>query len=227
MPSPNAANPAFLAGAPGDYVFSLKAWDVEGNPSCAEAVLVVNATQLQRATFELTWQSVGPIVDPKPPCMGQDVDLHFVHPNATGILMDYYGTCPLPGYFDLWWDCFWYNKSPSWGIAPDPNVQDETRMIADAQAAPGPEIVDQGLVCQKNSYKVGVHLFDDCGYGPVIAKVRIYVVGTMVHEQSVQLSPLDLWEVGRFNCETGMFVPTPGGPTVTKGCLNPNFQTPK
>lgn len=223
MPGPEAPAPAFMAGAPGDYEFRLRLWDEAGNPSCNEAVAVVNATSLQRATFVVTWESVNPIVDPVPPHLGQDVDLHLVHPNAVGPDLNEDGKPD--GYYDETYDCFWFNPDPSWGVAPDPHIEDETRMIADSQVPPGPEVIEQGLVCQKKVFKVGVHVFDDWYYGPIKAKLRVFVVGSLQYEAETELEAFDMWEAGRFDCGTGTFIPNPG-PQVMKNYINPVFQVP-
>jgi len=220
MPSSSSPNPVFMIAAPGDYEFRLGLWDSSGHGSCEEAVAVVKATSLNRALFVLTWQSVAPIENANPGHPGQDVDLHLAHPSAIGEDID--GDGQKDGYWDLTWDCFWYNPTPDFGVSPDPSV--ETRMIADAQAPPGPEVISQGLVCLDHVFRLGVHVFDDWYYGPVSVNLRVYIAGTLVYDATLQLKAFDFWDVGRLDCKTGVFTPVPG-PKVSS-YINPVFQVP-
>mgnify|MGYP001319810218 CR=1 FL=1 len=60
----------------------------------------------------------------------------------------------------------------------------------------GPEAIGFDLPEIDVSYRVAVHAWQDHGFGPSIATVRVYLLGDQIFEsQPVVLNTLDLWEV--------------------------------
>jgi len=224
IPNDAVAEPTFLVGVPGEYQFGLVVDDEMGKGTCQETTKTVSATASEVATFTMTWKSVDPII-PEPPFMGQDLDLHFLHPNAAGVDADKDGKPD--GYYHLPWDCFWYNAYPNWdNKQPTAWYDDDARLLFDNQDGNGPEVVVMGLKCiPGNDYRFGVHFFDDHGYGPVEATIQAHVSGSMVWQGKATLSDLDLWKAGVFHCGTNTVEGIPG-PVIKHDYENPSFVIP-
>ena len=224
LPSSEAAEPAFLVGVPGTYVFALEVDDANASGSCKTATATIEGTASDAAVFVLTWRPVSPIT-PAPPFFGPDVDLHFLHPNAKGVDADQDGQPD--GYYDLPWDCFWFNPTPNWdNLQPTAWYNDDANLIYDNPDGSGPEVVVMGLKCAAaNVYRVGVHFFDDHGYGPVDATLQAFVAGEPVFEASERLTSLDLWDAARFHCGDRTVTGVPG-PVIKHNYVNPSFVVP-
>lgn len=244
MPSAYAPEPTFLIGVPGDYTFKLRVTDEKGNESCQEASVTVQAAKKNRMTVILSWSPVYPIA-PIPPNLGPDVDLHFIHPKAFDPAYgpDSADIAPKDGvpdgWFDTHWDCFWYNRYPNtnpdiqwqwWSFGP--YVENDTKLLFDSQDGTGPEVLEHGLeFLDKNVYHLGVHFFDDYGYGPANVTLLLYMAGDLVYQYSMVMNKHDLWDVGILKCNASdswhrctqaQFVPNPG-PLVWKNYQNPAF----
>ncbi|MBM4373207.1 MAG: hypothetical protein FJ098_16245 [Deltaproteobacteria bacterium] len=193
IPSAAFPNPAFEVNVAGQYTFNLTVYDQQDIPSCSPAsaqVLVLPCCG--GFHVELTW------LTPEDPCewdegpgAGADLDLHVLHPWAGGPDLDGDG---LPdGWFDLSFDCFWFNAYPEWGSF-DPSIDDNPGLDRDDTDGAGPE--NFNLHAPENvTYRVGVHSWDDHGWGPSFATVRVYLFSQLVFEVSdVLLSDGDLWE---------------------------------
>jgi hypothetical protein len=245
IPSMAAPEPAFLVGVPGTYTFRLRVTDELGNESCQEASATVTAATQNRMTAILTWTPANPI-NPVPPNLGPDIDLHFIHPKAFNqqYSPDSADLNPVDGvpdgWFDTHWDCFWYNKLPNtnpdfkfqWWTFQSPYIEEDTKLLFDSQDGSGPEMLEQGLEFQKvNVYRLGVHFFDDYGYGPAYATIRIYMSGSLVHQQTVLMGKFDLWDVATLQCTAGdgankctnATLTVKPGPVVLHGYQNPAF----
>ncbi len=225
LPSASAAEPTFLVGVPGEYVFGLEVDDSAGSGSCQEARVTVTVSQAETATFLLTWRSVNPFT-PEPPFLGQDLDLHLLHPKAAGVDADQDGKPD--GYYDIPWDCFWFNPTPNWdNLQPTAWWDDDARLLYDNTDGSGPEVIVMGLKClAQNSYRVGVHFFDDHGYGPVDATIQAYVSGVLAWQGQARLENLDLWDAAVFHCGSRSVSATPG-PVIKHNYKNPSFVVPQ
>ena len=123
---------------------------------------------------------------------GADLDLHFVHPWAGGPDLD--GDGQPDGWFDLPFDCFWYNADPEWGSF-DPSIDDNPGLDNDDRDGTGPENINLNIP-DDVIYRVGVHYWDDHGFGASYATVRVYVYSQLVFEiPDVKLVDKDMWEV--------------------------------
>lgn len=225
MPSDFAPDVTFLVGVPGLYRFRLEVDDEAGSGSCEGGEVEVEALQTEVAVFVLTWRPVKPF-EPVPPFFGQDLDLHLLHPNAAGVDAD--GDGKPDGYYDIPWDCFWANPKPSWDN-PQPTEwwDDDPRLLYDSTDGSGPEVVLLGLKCPNNNdYRIGVHFFDDHGYGPAEAMIQAYVSGGLVWEGKVTLQALDLWDAAVFHCGSRTVTPIPG-PVIKHHYINPSFVVPQ
>lgn len=225
QPSASAAEPTFTVAVPGTYLFTLEVNDEAGSGSCEKAQATVEVEPQNLAIFVLTWEPVQPF-EPTPPHLGQDLDLHFLHPNAAGVDAD--GDGKPDGYYDVPWDCFWYNPNPNWDN-PQPTswYDDDPRLASDSSDGSAAEVIVLGLQCKsENNYRVGVHFFNDHGYGDARATLQAYVLGTPVYQGTVVLKPLDLWDALVFSCGQKSATPIPG-PSIKHNYVNPSFVVPK
>ncbi len=133
---------------------------------------------------ELSWQTPGDAnqTDVSGPLdiysAGSDVDLHFLDPDANGTFF---------GEFD----CYFANPNPAWG---DASTADNPALDRDDTDGMGPEIMTLAAPAADRQYTVGVHFYDDWGYGDSFATIRIFMGGLLVEEwANVSLGMDDLW----------------------------------
>jgi hypothetical protein len=108
------------------------------------------------------------------------VDLHFLHPKAYG------------QYFDWSYDCYWDNIMPEWGIF---SPSDNPRLDRDDTDGAGPENLNVNVPEQGVRYQVGVHYWNDWGYGNSFATVRVYIYGVLRDQWAdVELTNDDMWD---------------------------------
>lgn len=214
VPNNKTPNPTFQTNVAGEYEFWLDVWDDSNPPvkSCNPAVQKVIAVPSQALHVELLWKTpADPDETDKGQGVGADLDLHFAHPLAQGPDQDCDGT-PDP-WFSTPFDAFWFNATPKWGSAA--TEDDDARLDLDDTDGAGPENVNlnapQGVAESPVQYAVGVHYWNDFGFGKSFATVRIYVLGKQVVELANQeLKPVDMWYVGRIhwpNKEVGFEAP--------------------
>src|SRR5690606_12334778 len=144
---------------------------------------------------ELTWTTPG---DPDETDTGEgtgsDLDLHFAHHNAVGPDLDGDGF-PDP-WLDQDWDVFWFNPNPNWGSL-NPAVDDNPSLDRDDTDGGGPENISIGIPEDGVSYTIGVHHWNDWGFGPADATVRVFHYADLVYEVTrPAMNPRDMWCVG-------------------------------
>jgi hypothetical protein len=133
---------------------------------------------------------------------GSDMDLHFLHPKAkgTGIKFDS-GTNP--GYFSVPWDCYYKNSAPVWGQPGTQRPYDASpNLIRVDNNGVGPEIITMKspqIFQNGDCYRVGVHYFDDQGFGPAAATLKVYVNGKLAWKNATpaQLNSHELWDAAK------------------------------
>ncbi|MCC6625341.1 MAG: hypothetical protein IT385_29105 [Deltaproteobacteria bacterium] len=192
LPTATTPDPTFEVNVVGRYTFTLDVVDLEGDAACVPAEAVVDAVPADPLHIELVWSTPGdadPIDDG--PEAGADLDLHVLHPLAVGG-GDVDGDGEADGWFDLTYDTFWFNDAPNAGgpRAPMPVLRRD-----DGDGA-GPEVVTHAAP-EALCYRVGVHSWDDHGFGPSEATVRIYLGGALALESTATLRMLDMWSVAR------------------------------
>ncbi|MBM4342084.1 MAG: hypothetical protein FJ100_01710 [Deltaproteobacteria bacterium] len=201
LPNASFANPSILANASGEYEFCLEVWDANDSKSCVPACQKVLVIPNNALHIELLWDTPSdPDQTDSGPAAGADLDLHFAHPLASTLDLD------CDGQADPWfsnpWDTFWFNAAPEWGGAG--NTKDNPTLDLDDTDGAGPEnlnLVDpEGTVDDPVAYHVGVHYWNDHGYGTSYATVSIYIQGGLALQfTKVKMDPLDMWFVGRVN----------------------------
>jgi len=193
VPSNAAPNPTFEANIAGIYTFSLTVYDQTNTPSCFPSEYEVVVIPDEALHIELLWHTpADPDETDTGPEAGADLDLHFIHPWAAGPDLDSDGAAD--GWFDIPYDCFWYNAHPNWGSS-DLGINDNPGVDLDDTDGAGPEIINFDIP-ENVTYRVGVHYWDSHDYGISDATVRIYIYGQLVGEFfQPGLVDLDMWEV--------------------------------
>ena len=201
LPNASFINPTLLANASGEYEFCLDVWDGNDVKSCVttcQKVLVIPNNALH---IELLWDTpADPDQTDSGPAAGADLDLHFAHPLASTLDLDCDGAAD--PWFSNPWDTFWFNAAPEWGVA---GVQkDNPTLDLDDTDGAGPEnlnLVDpEGSADDPVAYSLGVHYWNDHGYGTSYATVSIYIQGGLALQfTKIKLDPLDMWFVGKVN----------------------------
>ncbi len=214
VPSYTFPNPTFEANMQGVYTFSLRVWNPDNTPSCLPAKYEVPVFPYQAIRVELTWDVPGRDVGIVPRQLA-DLDLHFAHPWAAGPDLD--GDGEPDGWYDIPFDCFWFNPHPNWG-SYDPSPHDDPEL---EEHDDGETVVLE--VPEKVTYKVGVHYFQQSGT-PASATVRVLVYNEVVYESpEVELNPLDLWDALTIEWPTGKVKLTKDGGDWK---ITPKYQNP-
>ena len=193
-PNQSSPSPTFSAMLAGKYHFNLEVKDSEGKQSCVPASTMIRVAPEHALYIELTWFTPG---DPDPYdqgfAAGPDLDLHLSHPDAEGQDLD--GDGEAEPWFDPTFDCYWFNASPDWGPFSPPTDDDPHLTIEDVDGG-GPEAIGFDIPESGASYRIAVHAWQDHGFGPSIATVRVYLLGDQIFQsQAVPLVMNDLWEV--------------------------------
>ena len=223
IPSATFPNPTFEANVVGLYRFHLTVWDEYGIPSCQQAMAEVAVTSECNIHVELLWHTPeDPDETDEGPEAGSDVDLHLIHPWAGGPDID--GDGQPDGWFDQPFDCFWFNAHPEWGSF-DPAVNDDPDLDRDDTDGAGPENINLCGTPEDALYRVGVHYWNDHGYGASYATVRVYIYSQLVFEVSdVKMMSCDMWEVCTVEWPSGKvkLVTNAGGEYK----ITPNYESP-
>jgi len=224
VPSNTFPNPTFETNVAGVYTFYLTVYDEADTPSCFPAKTEVIVIPDEALHIELLWTTpedknetdIGPQA-------GSDLDLHFLHPWAAGPDLD--GDGAPDGWFDIPFDCFWFNAHPNWG-GYDPSIDDDPGLDRDDTDGAGPENINFDIP-EDVAYQVGVHYWNDHGYGAAYATVRIYVYAQLVYEVAdMKLVDSDMWWVCSIEWPMAKVKPTVtsnGQPKVVQDYHNPYF----
>jgi hypothetical protein len=183
----------------------------------------VNVVANELIHIELLWDTPNdPDQTDDGPEAGADLDLHFLHPFASGLDVDLDGQPD--GWFDQPFDCFWFNAHPNWA-SMDPMIDDDPGLDLDDTDGAGPENINLNLPENAMTYRVGVHYWNDHNFGPSLATVRVYLYSELVFEQAgVELVNHDMWEVATIDWPSGnveLILGEGGGYKIT-----PNYQHP-
>ncbi len=223
VPSHTFPNPIFETNVAGIYTFYLTVYDQTDTPSCFPAVHEVVVIPDEVLHIELSWHTPDDLDETDTgPEAGSDLDLHFTHPWAAGPDLD--GDGVADGWFDIPFDCFWFNAHPNWG-SYDPGINDDPGLDRDDTDGAGPENINLDIP-EDATYRVGIHYWNDHGYGAAFATVRIYIYGQLVFESpETFLVDSDMWEVCTIEWPSGKVevVTSDGDLKITPEYHNPYF----
>ncbi len=200
---PNFAfpNPYIQANTAGEYTFCLDVWDSNDVQSCAPGCVTVTVVPNNAIHVELLWDTPGdPDQTDTGPMAGADLDLHFANELATGLDIDCDGTGD--PWFNNPFDCFWFTPNPKWGSSM--STGNSPSLDLDDTDGAGPENLNlqepEGTENLPAYYSVGVHYWNDHGFGPSNATVTIFLQGVAaVKFSDTPMNPLDMWYVGQIN----------------------------
>jgi len=224
VPSYTFPNPTFETNVAGVYTFYLTVYDQTNTPSCFPATYEVVVIPDEAIHIELLWHTPeDPDETDTGPEAGSDLDLHFLHPWAAGPDLD--GDGAPDGWFDIPFDCFWFNAHPNWG-SYDPAINDDPGLDRDDTDGAGPENINLDIP-ENVIYRVGIHYWNDHGYGASYATVRVYIYAQLVFEVAdVMLVDSDMWEVCTVEWPSGkvqVITTDDGGYKITPAYHNPYF----
>jgi hypothetical protein len=228
VPLSTVPNPRFEVNVAGIYRFSLMVTDSGGNESCEPARADVAVIPDQAIHVELIWETPN---DPDPTDTGlgkgSDLDLHFAHPFAD-MNIDVDGDGYNDPWFDPVFDCFWYNRSPDWEELNNP--VDDPSLDRDDTDGAGPENLNLDMPYDGRVYRVGVHYWNDHGFGSSLATLRVYFYSELVWEAAdVLLNKHDLWDAATIEWPNGAIKPVLDDaqqPRIVPNYINPQFPQP-
>jgi len=174
----NASETSFFVDLAGRYVLNLEVVDDRGCISDPSTVSVV-ARPGEDIHVQLIWTTP---TDPDETDVGfgagTDLDLHLVHPNGC--------------WESVFWDCHFRSREPNWG---DPGTaSDDPSLDIDDTDGAGPENINLDNPETGVTYKVGVHYYNDHGYGASYATLRLYFFGELIFEAREKEFPYaDVW----------------------------------
>lgn len=155
----------FKAETLGRYVIEFSVEDTEGSVLCMPSTAEVQIATEDQIYVELVWDTPGKTDGNA--SHAPDLELHYKHPNGIWADVD----PPL--------DIFWYVPTADWGLPGDPS--DDPVMRRFVENGPGPEAIYHTKPAPL-VYSVGVYSYDDKGYGPSYATVRVYLDGALADE---------------------------------------------
>lgn len=160
-PSEEAAEASFWLDLGGLYVFELEVTSNMGDTSHPNCQVVVDTNGCGEDVHVQLVSDTPADRDQTDhgPAAGADLDLHLLREPGEW--------CREPD------DCYMRNPNPDWG-RPDEVADDPTLDIDDVDGA-GPESANLNHPEDGATYRVGVHYFDDHGFGETFATVRIYI----------------------------------------------------
>ena len=206
VPSFTDPQPVLEANVVGVYTFKLDVRDENGNRSgessaCPTAEYQVLVQPDQAIHVELTWVTPGDVDETDTgEGVGSDLDLHFAHESARGPDLDGDGF-PDP-WFDESWDVFWFYPEQQWGSF-DPNARDNPTLDRDDTDGAGPENLNLAVPQDGVAYTIGVHYWNDWGFGPADATVKVFHYAELVYEATLEeMQRLDMWCVGKIHWPT-------------------------
>ena len=232
IPSATQHNPVFDVNVSGLYTFTLTVTDDNNTESCEPATIEVIVLPDEAIHIELTWTTAGdPDMADTGEGNGTDFDLHFAHKAFTnGPDIDGDGS-PDP-WFDETFDVFWFNKTNNWGTF-DQSVDDDPSLDRDDIDGWGPENLNLNIPEVAATYSIGVHYWDDHGFGESLATVRVFIFGELDTEVlDVAMQPGDMWNFGAITWidgpnQTDVFTDDEGKHLITPNYYNPSFQPPE
>ncbi len=192
LPNSQSPNPRLFLDLAGTYEIELKVYDDQGAASCGgPAIITISVIPDDDVHVQLVWDT--PSDPDQTDADGTDLDLHYMHPNATA-----WNTAP--------WDIYWRNPRADWGVQGD-SSDDPSLDIDDTDGA-GPENVNQSNL-ENLQYQVGVYYYADNGKGASYATVRIYIRGQLARqfENKYMAGTGSFWKVAAIQWPSGNIIP--------------------
>ncbi len=217
----------------GEYVYCLDVCDSQycsSDPKCGGAVCkTVNVIPDKAIHCELTWNT--PADDDQfneGEDEGADMDLHFAHPFAA--MTDIDGDGKPDPWFHVPYDAFWFQKNPQWET-PNPDGKDNPSLDRDDTDGAGPENINLDSPVAGRVYRIGVHYWDDHGYGASYPRLKCYIWGQPVFDFDMNVTgqamyKCDMWnavEIAWPQQTVTLLRNTDNSLKITKGYEEPSF----
>ena len=188
LPSPHVVDPEIEIDIVGTYEIELQVFDEQGLANCDPAIVQIHATPGDEVFLQLVWSS--PTVDanyggPDPSAnIGTDLDIYYINTALTSQWNDSTAV-------------YWFNRNQDWGD------HGTATLDIDSMYGEGPENISHSSPAQDGLYRVGVHYFNDNGFGRADATLRVYFGHTLAAEfQRSLLETGDLWIAAQVNWST-------------------------
>lgn len=222
-PSKSFPDPTFEVNVAGTYVFHLDVWDAANVQSCEPGTYEVVVIPDDAIHVELLWHTpLDADETDEGADLGSDMDLHFAHPNAN--MPDYDGDGAPDPWFDALYDCYWFNAHPNWADSA-PGVDDNPALDRDDTDGAGPENLNLSIPEVQKLYRIGVHYWDDNGYGSSNATVRVYIYGVLTFEvKDVTLLMDDMWYAATLDWPSAEVTAVTGA--TTPYSITPDYPSP-
>lgn len=166
----------FFVDFAGDYEIEVRVTDSQGLSDTER--MTFSATPWQGIHVELSWDT------PE-----SDVDLHFLNVSEDA------------SFYVAPWDCHYANPAPEWGDTNED--EDNPRLDIDDTTGYGPENINIPEP-KTASYEINVHYYSDDSQGATTARVRVFLSGTLLYEDSALLTNTGkVWRVGKIDWPTG------------------------
>lgn len=233
VPTATFPNPTHQANVVGKYTYCLDVCDSEkcsSDQDCRTTVCkTVKVVPDQAILCELTWRTPGDTDEfDEGQDAGSDLDLHFAHPFATGPDLD--GDGRPDGWFDIPYDVFWFNKTPDWETM-NPSARDDPSLDRDDTDGAGPETVTLDSPVAGRVYRVGVHYWDDHGFGMAYPRLKCFIRTELVFDRNLEdlgvpLFKCDMWEAVTITWPQGIVTAVQkqdGSLKITPSYQNPAF----
>ncbi len=184
----------------GLYVICLSVIDAAKQPGCKHQCVKLEVYPPPGIYVELSWQTTGD-TDPtdEGPGAGADLDLHLAHKFAKHpSIQDQCKGAPYP-WFDKKFDAWAGNPQPKWGQAL-PQVKDDPLLVDNADGT-APErlrlLEPESAGKDQPRYTIGVHYWNDHGFGPSVARVQVFIERAPVVDVYRTMNPADMWTLGQ------------------------------
>ena len=191
-PSPSDPNPTFDVDIVGHFQIELVVYDEHGLRNCEPAIVEIDAAPDEDIHIQLLWTI--PEVEaayggPNGAAgIGTDLDIHYVNTAA----QDEWGATD---------SIFWRYTSQNWG------AHGQARLDIDDYYGENPENINHSDPGMGGVYRLGVHYFDDKGYGASDATIRIYFGTTLYGQWNKRLEQTDnFWYVGNVHWTESPYV---------------------
>lgn len=181
-PGPSDPNPEIEIDTVGAYQIELMVYDEDDVPACEPAVVDIATSSSDDVGLMLTWTAPEVEAEHGGPSssegIGTDLDIHYI--NAGG--QDEWGGDE---------SVYWAQSMQNWG------ADGEVTLDIDDLYGEGPEIISHNEPADGGIYRVGVHYFNDDGWGSSEATVHVHFDGELYGEYSRSINATDhFWYVG-------------------------------
>jgi uncharacterized protein YfaP (DUF2135 family) len=121
---------------------------------------------------------------------GTDLDAHLIRPSGQ--------------YWAIPDDCCWRQRNPDWGLSGV--TEDDPSLDQDDADGYGPENITLEEPYEQGIYQYKVNYYDDHGYGPSMATVRVWINDVKVAEYSREMSTSEVWDCFSIDWPSGQVI---------------------